>query len=188
LDEAIEFLNRHFIIVNPSEEQRNLRGILDIAKSLVLRRGIKGLVIDPWNELEQPTDIGMTETQFVTQALIQFRHFCRIHRVHGWMVVHPTKQRKGENGKFAVPTLYDAAGSAAWYNKCDVGIVLHREMSSDVLEVHIQKCRKKWCGRTGVAYLRFDRNTGRYEEHYDERSDPEPKRSKSERYWDREEE
>jgi len=189
LDEAIEFLDRHFIIINPAEDQRNLRGILGIAKSLVLRRGIKGLIIDPWNELEQPTDAGMTETQFVTQALIQFRHFCRIHKVHGWIVVHPTKLRKGENGKFGVPTLYDASGSSAWYNKSDVGLVLHREMQSDVLEVHIQKCRKKWCGKTGVAYLRFDRSTGRYSEH-EESLEPEPVKQKSARgrYWEETEE
>lgn len=184
LDEAMEFLHRHFIIINPMEDQRSLKGVLEIAKSLVLRRGIKGLVIDPWNELEQPTDAGMTETQFATAALIQFRHFCRIHKVHGWIVVHPTKLRKGDNGKFATPTLYDAAGSAAWYNKCDVGIVLHREMQSNVLEIHVQKCRKKWCGRTGTAYLEFDRNTGRYSEHYEEPESPPTRVKSSGRYWE----
>lgn len=168
LDEALNFLHEHFIILNPGEGQRNLEGILRIAKSLALRRGITGLIIDPWNELEQSAPTGMTETMYVTGELIKFRHFCRLHKIHGWIVVHPTKLPKTKDGKYNVPTLYDANGSAAWNNKCDVGMVLHRDMGSPVLGVHIQKVRKKWCGTTGSAYLMLDRQTGRYEEVADE--------------------
>ena len=43
--------------------------------------------------------------------------------VHVWLVAHP-KQLQDWDGE--APTFYDISGSAHWYNKADMGVVIHR--------------------------------------------------------------
>lgn len=164
LSEALDWLQEHFIILSPEDGERDLNGILSIAKAYCLRRGINGLVIDPWNELESSQAAHQTETQFVGQSLIKIRQFSKTYNVHTWVVVHPTKMLKDKDGKYPVPTLYDANGSAHWRNKADCGIAIYRDYSDDEkpVEIHIQKMRWKWCGKLGMVELYFDKLTGRY--------------------------
>lgn len=163
---AMEFVHNHFVILDPAEGQRDLDGLLKLAKAYVYRRGIQGFVIDPWNELEGFQPGGQTETQYIGQCLIKLRNFSRHHRVHSWVVVHPTKLHKNENGKYPVPTLYDCSGSAHWFNKADCGLSIWRDKSDDSLpvQIHIQKIRFRWCGQIGMIELYYDKVTGRYSE------------------------
>jgi twinkle protein len=111
-DQSKLWLQEHFFVILPDEEEGNwsVDGILDLAKILVFRKGIKGLVIDPWNELDHSRTNGMTETEHISQALTKIRQFARAYGVHVWVVAHPAKLRKEENGKYPVPTPYDVAG------------------------------------------------------------------------------
>jgi twinkle protein len=162
--EAAEWVQDHFIILNPVEGQRDLDGLLSLAKSFVFRRGIKGFVIDPWNELEHFQPGNQTETQYIGQSLIKLRHFARNYQVHVWVVAHPAKLQKIDGNTYPVATLYDIAGSAHWFNKADMGISVWRDKSDDMkpVEVHIQKVRFRWCGHLGMASLYYDKVTGQY--------------------------
>src|SRR5439155_15869580 len=120
------------------EAEWHIEKILEIAAQLCLRRGIRGLVIDPWNELEHLRPAGMTETEYVSQALKRVRVFARSRGIHVWVVVHPAKLYRDSNGKYPVPTLYDCSGSANWRNKADNGICLWRDLSGlDAPEVEV---------------------------------------------------
>jgi twinkle protein len=114
LEAAIQWANEHFAWIMPSsEDDWTVERILAAAAQLCLRRGIRGLVIDPWNELAlRPS--GMTETEFISQSLKRIRVFARNRRVHVWVVVHPSKLYRNDAGKYPVPTLYDCSGSAHW--------------------------------------------------------------------------
>jgi twinkle protein len=163
-DEALDWVHDHFVIFDPGEDECDLDRILGIARAYCLRRGIKGLVIDPWNELDHKQPVGQTQTQYIGASLRKIRRFSKAHSVHTWVVVHPTKLQKDKEGQYPVPTLYDADGSAHWRNKCDNGIVLYRHYGDDLkpLEVHFQKIRWRWCGKIGRADLYFDTVSGRY--------------------------
>ena len=163
---ALDWLQEHFIIINPQDGSMSVDGILEMAKAYCLRRGINGLVIDPWNELEHAQPMNQTETQYIGQSLIKIRQFSKTHNVHTWVVIHPTKLAKEKDGKYPVPTLYDASGSAHWRNKADFGISIYRDYADDSkpVEIHIQKVRWKWTGKIGMAELYFDKLTGRYQE------------------------
>ena len=91
------------------------------------------------------------------------KRFAQAHGVHVWFVAHPTKMHR-ESGKIPVPTLYDISASAHWANKCDLGIVIHRERfdGDEHVDIHIKKVRFKAVGKPGKATLRYDRPTGRY--------------------------
>ena len=105
----------------------------------------------------------MTETEYVSQLLAKLKRFAANHSVHIWIVAHPVKmQPNSETGKMPVPTLYDVSGSANWLNKCDLGIVVHRDFENSRAEIHVQKVRDKWIGQPGQVTLNYDKASGRY--------------------------
>lgn len=171
LRRALAWLKEHFCLIRAEDESPTIDWILEKAKAAVMRYGIKGLVIDPYNEIEHKRTAGMTETEYVSAILSKVKRFAQAHGVHVWFVAHPQKmQRDKETGKIPVPTLYEISGSAHFVNKADLGVVVSRdwaEGSTDV-EIHVKKVRFKAVGRTGIAKLSYDRATGIYTERNDQ--------------------
>ncbi|EFJ50968.1 hypothetical protein VOLCADRAFT_88130 [Volvox carteri f. nagariensis] len=99
--------------------------VLARATQAVYRYGIRGLVIDPYNELEQRRG-AQTETEYVSALLGKgsgrVKRWAQRHLVHVWLVAHPKSMEEWDGGP---PTMYDISGSAHWYNKADMGIVVH---------------------------------------------------------------
>ena len=166
MTEAKAWLNDHFSFLMPDEDNLTVNGVLKLARILVYQRGIKGLVIDPWNELDHSRPDGMSETEFISQSLTKIRRFARNHCCHVWLVAHPTKLVRGTDGKYPVPTPYDISGSAHWRNKADNCIAVWRDTDpsndSFEMEIHVQKIRKKHIGKLGMTKLMYEYSTGRY--------------------------
>jgi twinkle protein len=99
-----------FAFILPDEP--TVEAVLALARVLVYRMGIRGLIIDPWNELDHARPASLSETEYISRALTLIRRFARANGVHVWVVAHPTKLIKGANGKYPVATPYDIAGSA----------------------------------------------------------------------------
>lgn len=160
LEQATAWVNEHFTWILPtSGDDWTVEKILATASQLCLRRGIRGLVIDPWNELESLRPERMTETEYISQSLRRIRAFTQQHRVHVWVVIHPAKMYRDKAGKYPVPTLYDCSGSAHWRNKCDNGIVVWRDLSqadSDEVQIHVQKIRFRQAGHRGMTTLKYN--------------------------------
>jgi twinkle protein len=159
LESALDWVREHFAWIQPSsEDDWTVEKILTTAAQLCLRRGIRGLVIDPWNEIESLRPSGMTETEYVSRCLKRIRVFARQHAIHVWVVIHPAKLYR-DAGKYPIPTLYDCSGSAHWRNKADNGIVVWRDLSetdSAEVQLHIQKIRFRHVGRRGMARLYYE--------------------------------
>ena len=141
---------------------------------MVLRRGVRGLIFDPWNEIEHARPAAMTETEYIGSTLSRIRRFARAHAVHVWIVAHPQKLRRDEHsGQYPVVGPYEISGSANWNNKVDCCISIWRErkagVSTSEVDVHVQKVRHKYVGRLGMATLNWNRLSGRYSEPTDPR-------------------
>lgn len=151
-----DWVGQHFSILTPDDP--SIDAILDLARIEVYRRGIKGMVVDPWNELEHMRPRHMSETEYISSALSQFRRFAIAHQVHIWIVAHPTKIRRNEDGSEPVPGLYDIAGSANFRNKADVGITVWRDVSANDsrVQVHITKVRYADQGKIGAVQFSYD--------------------------------
>jgi twinkle protein len=147
-------------------EEPTLEAIMERADVLVYRHGIRGLVIDPWNELDHSRPNGMSETEFTSHALSKLRNFARQRDVMVWLVAHPTKLRKDEDGRYPIPTMYDISGSAHFANKADFGLSVWRDPQDANVptQVHIQKIRFAETGEVGLARFSFERATGRIKE------------------------
>jgi len=158
LSNAESFLNEHFYLINP--EQVEIDYILSIAKSLIYRHGINGLIIDPYNELDHKRPIGMSETEYISQFLSKVRRFAKLNNIGIWVVAHPVKPPIENRDK--PPTIYDISGSANWANKSDNALAIFRHAYDDTVEIHIQKIRFKEVGKIGTVELKYDRMCGRY--------------------------
>lgn len=166
-DEAKAWVQDHFVFILPMLKDFTVEGVLDLVSEVKSRRPVDGIVVDPWNELEHSRPANMNETEYVSQSLSFLRKYARAQDLHLWLVVHPTKLQKDRiTGKYPVPTLYDAHGSAHFRNKADMGVVVWRDLEDESLptQIHVQKVRFKECGRVGLAELYYDRATGRFSE------------------------
>lgn len=172
MNDAMNWLDEHVYFIRPENEDFSLHNILELTTYYVRKYGIKGLIIDPWNTVEHEFK-GESETEYTKKVLNQLTYFERTHGLHLFLVAHPTKIKKRKDGdKYDIPTLYDIAGSANWYNKAELGITVYREFSSDFkttkhTAVFIQKVKHRFMGHTGMVKFQFDQTCQRYNEEKD---------------------
>lgn len=164
LQTALDVIQDSFFFTQLQSEKMSIDYILDVMQAAISRHGVNGIILDPWNELEQNRPEGITETEYISTALGKIRRFARLNGVHIWIVAHPTKLQKNNDGTYPVPRLYDVAGSAHFYNKTDNGICIYRKDLEAPVEVHVQKVRFKEVGRPGSIYMGFNRESGTYYE------------------------
>ena len=163
LDEGLAWLDEHVTFIMP-EDSLTIQGVLDRAQILVRRLGIRALVIDPFNEFDHTRDRGQTETEYIGATLSAIKRWARKWQVHVWLVAHPQKLFRREDGTYPVPTPWDINGSANFRNKADNCLTVWRDEDMPELPVklYVQKIRFKHIGLIGVVDLHWDRVTGRY--------------------------
>lgn len=162
VDAAVAFIHDRFHFIQSEDEAPTMAWVLDRARELVLRFGIKGLGLDPYTELaREPHQMTMGDTQVAQDNLTRFRSFCRVHDIHGWLVAHPAKP--GQNSP-KVPGLYDISGSAHFANKADYGITVARDRENPAapVEIHIKKSRFAEVATVGIARLQFHKTWAGY--------------------------
>tara|TARA_R110000765_G_scaffold10876_1_gene33308 strand:- start:16266 stop:18038 length:1773 start_codon:yes stop_codon:yes gene_type:complete len=155
--DASGWLDDHFYFLDPASSN-TLRSILDRTSVLVEHKKINGLLIDPFNY----TDVTL-DTDSISNMLTELHAFATKHHIHIWIVAHPQKLYRQEGGRLPTPTGMDISGSAAWFAKADFGITVER-LEENETRVVVWKCRFKWLGDTGTAYLRYDPVSGRFSE------------------------
>jgi twinkle protein len=154
-DYALAFLNEHFVFLQSHDgAPSTVQSIIDRTKQAVMRMGVRGLIIDPYNYLDMSGSD--SEHQAISKMLTDIVLFCKSHELHAWFVAHPAKQLP-DSGP---PKGQHISGSAAWFAKADMGVTVHR--AGNQTEVHVWKCRFKWVGKVGMVELNYDIPTGRY--------------------------
>lgn len=162
LNQALEFVNNHFVFLESKDGGlATVESIIDRTKQAVMRLGVRGLVIDPYNYIAMTSG----DTNAISEMLSRIISFAKSHGIHVWFVAHPTKLYPREDGSYPVPNGMTISGSAAWFAKADMGITIHRTPESGVVEFYNWKCRFKHMGKTGTAMLNYDIPTGTYSEH-----------------------
>jgi twinkle protein len=176
LAKAMDWLDEKILFMRRPEEDKSFVGLDLNAVMFGAQDAVEkvwgshpkiGVVIDPWNELDHSSLNGMNETQFINHELMVWRNWIRMmKRVHGFIVAHPAKPQKDKDGNYKPVGLYDINGSAAWKNKCDLGIVVRREDSDDPRLVRtmidVEKVRYRHHGKAGFSYLKFNSGTNTF--------------------------
>jgi len=165
LEKGKAFLQSNFVLIrHEDDELPSIDWVLGIARAAVMRYGIRGLLIDPYNELDHRRPANVSETEYVSQMLTRIKRFAAHNDVHVWFVAHP---RQMSNWRGDSPGLYDISGSAHFVNKCDNGLVVHRNRTepsrAPEVTIKLEKVRNKVAGCIGEAVLLYNRSNGRYD-------------------------
>ena len=134
--------------------------VISLAHRAARCMGVKVLVIDPFVYLDIPAIPGASETQKIAEVLKKLMFATRQLNIFVILVAHP---RKPQSDGPVVPSLYEVAGSANFYNFCDAGIIMERlKGSSNVVKITCGKARRPFNGNLGICQLAYDDFCGRY--------------------------
>jgi predicted transposase YbfD/YdcC len=164
IDLSIAAISEYFYFIDALEEDITLDAILEQTEMLIKEKGIDGLIIDPWNEIELSKPKDINDSDFIGVCLRRLRKFARRWNIHLWIVAHPTKMQKDKNGEYAIPELYDIQGSSHWRNKADNGICVHRDFENNTTQIIVQKIKFRYAGKPGTATFKYNLKDGSYEE------------------------
>lgn len=169
LDRGYRFLREN--IFHVSEECSSIEDIIATATQLVRLKGIRTLLIDPFNYVDLPVLSGANDTQKITHVLRQIVNFAHQQKVLVILVAHPKKpQTEGGRKQHEpmMPSLYDIAGSADFYNKCDYDVILQRQRPDSYTKapsltwIHVLKIRFRHLGQLGSRAFSLDTTCRRF--------------------------
>lgn len=161
---GIDFIDNHFKFIENTDEIPTIDYILSKSKIAKLRYGIKGLIIDPFNQISQDRDNNKREDEHIRDIIAKCQQFARNHQIWVCMVAHPHKLHRNDSGVIPPPDLYQVSGSAHWANMADAGLVIHRDFEENTTKVITRKIREQGVyGEIGQAEFIFNYRTRCYE-------------------------
>lgn len=162
------WVSEMFLCIPPPErrdadEVMNLDWLEQVISEAAQRHGCRWVVIDPWNEIEHVWRMNENETAYTNQALRQIKQIARRLQIILIIVAHPSKGAAGKS--IDDLSLYDVSGSAAWKNKADHGVIVHRpDQSSSETYVKIDKSKDfEVMGVPGTVRMQFNHKNATYE-------------------------
>jgi len=148
-------------------ERFTLDSVLRKGAELVKRKGIKALVIDPFNKVRD-TGEGSSDdvTKYTMEYLTKIEVFAKKYDVVVFVVAHPTKMYKGQDGKIEEPTMYNIKGGGEWYDASYHGLLVHRDYEANTVKVKVLKCKFQNLGTNGAeCHFTWEKKSGCYIPH-----------------------
>ena len=167
--DAASFINDHIFYVYP-ENEHDLVSIHEKFRYLIMKKGVDGVLIDPWNQLDHLQKAYQREDQYLSQALKDVKRFALLNSVSYNIIAHPKTPTYQENKELPIVDMYDLYGGSMWGNKADNILVYHRPQwhvnkTDPSVEVHVQKVkRKRTGGQLGKVEMRLNWSQKRYVE------------------------
>jgi len=147
-------------------ERYNLESVLAKGAELVKRKGIKCLVIDPFNKVRANTANDNDINKYTMEYLMQIEVFAKKYDVLVIIVAHPTKMYKNDKGVIEVPTMYNIKGGGEWYDASYHGLVVHRNYEQKTVMVKVLKVKFQNLGENGAeAHFKWNPDSGGYIPH-----------------------
>ena len=148
--EACDFINKHIFYVYPDNEH-DLKSINDKFRHLILKKGVDGVMIDPWNQLDHLQKSFQREDQYLSEQLKDVKRFALLNGVSYNIIAHPKNPQHRPGEALPIVDMYDIAGGAMWGNKADNIISyyrprFHEDKNDPTVQIYVQKLKRK---RTG---------------------------------------
>lgn len=157
-----DYVEHNFFWIDPDDTDIN--SVIERAKYLIRKRGVKILVIDPFNSLTDKDKPHVKQDEYISDFLQKMRWFARKYSVAVFIVMHPTKMSKLENGLYPVCDLYNCKGAAEVFDKADIGLTAWRNEQDDYNQIYVTKVKFRHLGKKGCATFKFNINNGRFVE------------------------
>ena len=143
-------------------ERYTLEAVLKKGAELVKRKGIKCLVIDPFNKVRSNDQSGDVNV-YTLEYLQKIETFAKKYDVLVIVVAHPTKMYKDANGKIEEPTMYNIKGGGEWYDASYHGLLVHRDYEAKTVKCKVLKVKFQNLGENGAeAHFKWQPDSGDY--------------------------
>lgn len=132
----------------------------------VYRYQIDVFVIDAFNKVKRHTD----SLKEINDVLARLTLFCQMHHVNIFLIAHPTKMKKDDDGKYLMPTLYDVKGTGDFYDQTHCGLTVYRNFDPEdsYIKVKVTKIKFKHQGKINDEILfKYNTDNGRFYEYND---------------------
>jgi twinkle protein len=131
-------------------EHYTLESVLRKAAELVKRKGIKCLVIDPFNKVRDVDSRTEDVNKYTMEYLQKIEIFAKKYDVLVFIVAHPTKMYKDKDGKIEEPTMYNIKGGGEWYDASYHGLLVHRDYENKTVKCKVLKVKFQNLGENGA--------------------------------------
>jgi len=158
-NQVAEHVNDNFFFIDM--ERYTLESVLRKGAELVKRKGIKCLVIDPFNKVGDVDCKTEDVNRYTMEYLTKIETFAKKYDVLVFIVAHPTKMYKDSNGKIEEPTMYNIKGGGEWYDASYHGILVHRDYENKTVKAKILKVKFQNLGENGAeAHFTWEPKSG----------------------------
>ncbi len=148
-------------------ERYTLDAVLKKGAELVKRKGIKVLVIDPFNKVRD-IDGSDDVNKYTMEYLQKIEIFCKKYDVLVFIVAHPTKMYKDKDGKIEEPTMYNIKGGGEWYDASYHGILVHRDYDRNLVKAKVLKVKFQNLGQNQAeSWFKWEPKSGCFIPHYE---------------------
>ena len=142
-------------------ERYTLESVLKKAAELVKRKGIKCLVIDPFNKVRDVDCKTEDVNRYTMEYLSKIEIFAKKYDVLVFIVAHPTKMYKDKDGKIEEPTMYNIKGGGEWYDASYHGLLVHRDYENKTVKAKVLKVKFQNLGENGAeANFKWEPKSG----------------------------
>lgn len=146
-------------------EKYTLESVLKKGAELVKRKGIKCLVIDPFNKVRAQDASGDVNV-YTLEYLQKIEVFAKKYDVLVIVVAHPTKMYKDKDGKIEEPTMYNIKGGGEWYDASYHGLLVHRNYEDKTVKVKVLKVKFQNLGENGAeCHFKWEPKSGSFIPH-----------------------
>ena len=147
-------------------ERYTLESVLRKGAELVKRKGIKCLVIDPFNKVRDIDCKTEDVNRYTMEYLSKIEIFAKKYDVLVFIVAHPTKMYKNQDGKIEEPTMYNIKGGGEWYDASYHGILVHRDYEQKTVKAKVLKVKFQNLGENGAeAHFKWEPKSGCFVPH-----------------------
>ena len=146
--EVADHVNDNFFFIDM--EKYTLESVLRKGAELVKRKGIKCLVIDPFNKVRDRNASSIDVNIYTMEYLTKIETFAKKYDVLVFIVAHPTKMYKNSDGKIEEPNMYNIKGGGEWYDASYHGLLIHRDYEAKNTKVKVLKVKFQNLGENGA--------------------------------------
>ena len=158
-NQVADHVNDNFFFIDM--ERYTLESVLRKGAELVKRKGIKCLVIDPFNKIRDVDCKTEDVNRYTMEYLTKIETFAKKYDVLVFIVAHPTKMYKDKDGKIEEPTMYNIKGGGEWYDASYHGILVHRDYEAKTVKAKILKVKFQNLGENGAeAHFKWEPRSG----------------------------
>ena len=165
-NQVAEHVNDNYFFIDM--ERYTLESVLRKGAELVKRKGIKCLVIDPFNKIRDVDCKTEDVNRYTMEYLQKIESFAKKYDVLVFIVAHPTKMYKGSDGQIEEPTMYNIKGGGEWYDASYHGILVHRNYEAKTVKAKVLKVKFQNLGENGAeAHFKWEPKSGCFIPHQD---------------------